>query len=690
MERFDLVPLLDYIDPDYSYERWCQVGMALKHEGYSMAVWDDWSRRGAKYQEGECLKKWTTFEENTETIVTGATVTQFAKEGGWKKSPPRISGKREPFILTEEDFDGPPICVESTEFKIPGEEWKPYEDVINYLTALFKPDEYVGLVLNSYQEKDGKYRPIEDGNEKRTAGQLIKLLQQRKRVNMVLGSLQNEAAGGWIRFNPLDGQGAKNSNVTDYRFALVESDNMPLGKQLALIKHMELPCGAVVYSGGKSVHAIVHIDANTRKEYQERVQKLYDICNKNGFKVDTQNKNPSRMSRLPGVTRNGVKQFLVGTNMGKKSWEEWIAWLDEQNDDLPPFDNLETVLKDPPPLSPALIEGALRMGHKGMLTGPSKAGKSFLLMELAIAVSSGRRWLVWECHKGKVLYVNLEIDAPSCINRFQQIYDALGDSTISDWKENIDIWNLRGKAIPMDKLAPIIVRRAKGQGYALVIIDPIYKVITGDENSASDMAYFGNQFDLICTEVGCALMYCHHHSKGAQGMKKAADRGSGSGVFARDVDLMVDATALVLPEGDANENPAYCISTIAREFPATPDFAIRFVHPIHKIDETLDPSRTEGSIEGNRTAGNNAQTKKKDERYWSFIELLETHLKAGDRVTQSQMAEQLGVNTMTVRRYLQRANDPSRIYAVENGRGGCIKWAETMLVNPNKNPNNSI
>ena len=79
MERFDLVPLLDYIDPDESYQKWYQVGMALKKEGYSLKVWDTWSRRGKKYHDGECAKKWTSFNEQTETIVTGATITQWAK-----------------------------------------------------------------------------------------------------------------------------------------------------------------------------------------------------------------------------------------------------------------------------------------------------------------------------------------------------------------------------------------------------------------------------------------------------------------------------------------------------------------------------------------------------------------------------------------------------------------------------------
>ena len=97
----------------------------------------------------------------------------------------------------------------------------------------------------------------------------------------------------------------------------------------------------------------------------------------------------------------------------------------------------------------------------------------------------------------------------------------------------------------MDKLAPRLIRRAAKKGYLAVVLDPIYKVITGDENSADQMAKFCNQFDLVCRELDCAVIYCHHHSKGAQGGKRSMDRASGSGVFARDPDAMLDMTELV-------------------------------------------------------------------------------------------------------------------------------------------------
>ena len=54
-----------------------------------------------------------------------------------------------------------------------------------------------------------------------------------------------------------------------------------------------------------------------------------------------------------------------------------------------------------------------------------KAGKSFLLMELAVSLSEGIEWLGFKCKKSRVLYINLEIDNASFIDRFDEIYKAL-------------------------------------------------------------------------------------------------------------------------------------------------------------------------------------------------------------------------------------------------------------------------
>lgn len=52
------------------------------------------------------------------------------------------------------------------------------------------------------------------------------------------------------------------------------------GKQQAIIRQMELPCAALVYSGSKSLHAIVRVGAPDYTEYRRRVDYLYAACKK--------------------------------------------------------------------------------------------------------------------------------------------------------------------------------------------------------------------------------------------------------------------------------------------------------------------------------------------------------------------------------------------------------------------------
>lgn len=533
--------LLQHINPSaLNYNEWLAVGMALKDSGATASEWEAWSRGDAdRYKAGECFRKWEGFH-GSPTPITAGTLVALARQQGW--TPPADEGRAyewdEPAIQVRDELR----VVDSNWLQVDElpepTAWNPVHDLTTYLSALFQADEHVGYVTDAW-EKDGKYLP-KRGVWDRTAGQLIELLGRcNGDIGSVIGDIKPQI-GAWIRFNPLDGKGVRDENVTAFRYALVESDDMPLDRQNALLRELELPVAALVSSGGKSVHAIVRVDADTMDQYRKRVDFLYEVCGRNGLKLDRQNRNPSRLSRMPGVLRNGRKQWLIATNIGKASWQEWEDWVIDLNDDLPAIEAID-VGQDEPILAPELISGILREGHKLLLSGSSKAGKSFALIQLAIAISSGDRWLGWPVGRGRVLYVNLELDAQSCRHRFWAIHKTLGVEPVEGM---IDVWNLRGSAVSLDKLAPKLIRRALKKRYKAVIIDPIYKVLTGDENSAEEMARFCNEFDRICTQLGAATIYCHHHSKGAQGHKKSEDRASGSGVFARDPDAIVDLIEL--------------------------------------------------------------------------------------------------------------------------------------------------
>ena len=583
---------LKYINPsDLTYTEWVQIGMALKEEGYPCSAWDEWSRNDRRYKDGECYSKWDSFKGSE---IKGGTIVKMAKDRGMS-----VASKSGTF-----DFDYE-INESDKEILSNKRKMSPSEQLIKYLETLFKPDEYVGYVTDDYYvDADGKYKP-KAGMYKFTQKQIVESLKYNgDDIGASVGDY-NKDGGAWIRFNPLDGAGVSETNVTRFDYALVECDEISIEEQYKAYMKLKLPIACLVKSGGKSLHAIVKVNAPNIDEYKRRVRFLYEQLNSAGLKLDIQNKNANRLSRMPGVMRKGNEQTLIATNIGAKDWNDWLSYIEDLNDDLCDFEYISDLMENMPPLAPELIGGLLRKGHKMIISGASKAGKSFFLLELAIALSEGRDFLKFKCRKSKVLYVNFEIDRPSCADRIKKIYERLGIKKPSP--HTFSIWNLRGHAIPLDKLVPKLTRRCKDKKFDCIILDPIYKIITGDENNASEMGYFCNQFDKIADETGASVIYAHHHSKGGQGQKTAQDRSSGSGVFARDPDAIVDIIELEIDDeiknslADSPLDTAWQLEFVTRDFAEPKPIKIWFKYPIHVIDDKdiLRNSFSRGDPRGN-------------------------------------------------------------------------------------------
>ena len=579
--------LLDAIPADCGYDEWLKVGMALKHEGADWTDWDDWSRKGSKYKQGECERKWKTFRRSE---VTGGTLFHIATQYGYVPEKDDTVYDIHNLLLDEIIVD--PSFV--SEEKIPPvpRNYDGKGEILEYLTTLFEADDFIGYCVNFFKDEKGDWRPGKT-NYRRTAGNIIDQLRNGSTIETALGTL-NPEAGAYIRFNPLDGKGENNSNVTRWKYCLIESDTDSVERQYALLKEMNLPITFLISSGKKSLHAITRVDAENPQQYKHRVRELYEFCEKNGFTPDAQDKNESRFSRLPGIKRGSKWQYIVERNIGAGSYSEWIEWRESQADDLPSDCTLADVWNNLPPLKDELIPGVLRVGHKLLLAGPSKAGKSFMLINLAISIAEGIEWIGLKCKQGKVCYVNLELDYASCFQRFKDIYEKRGIEPRN--LSNITIWNLRGHAAPMDRLASILIRRFRKKNYSAVIIDPIYKVITGDENNATEMSRFCSYFDQVAAEMETSVIYCHHHSKGATGKyANSADRSSGSGVFARDPDAILDLRELKTDgltgkyraqhENACDVLTAWELSGTLREFAPVAPRRIWFDHPIHVPDE---------------------------------------------------------------------------------------------------------
>lgn len=175
----------------------------------------------------------------------------------------------------------------------PSEDWT--QDGCLLVQHLFKPGEIVNFV------KKFTIATLASGVEKCNPIGYGESVERNELLDLWSLGMPASDCGGWMRMNPMDGQGVKDANVTSYRHILLEFDNIPLDLQICLFARIPLPISCVMTSGGKSVHAWVRSDSADSNCYKDDVSMLLKMLAR--FGLDDNNTNPSRLSRLPGVLR---------------------------------------------------------------------------------------------------------------------------------------------------------------------------------------------------------------------------------------------------------------------------------------------------------------------------------------------------------------------------------------------------
>ena len=214
-----------------------------------------------------------------------------------------------------------------------------------------------------------------------------------------------------------------------------------------------------------------------------------------------------------------------------------------------------------------IIEGVLHEGCKMIISGSSKAGKTWSLINLAIAASNGMPWLGMPVKQSKVLYLDFELKKYFGTDRIKRVAKATFNGEIKP-NYHLDYWPLRGhRAELLDLLTKI---RAEKREYDLIILDPYYKLATGiDENDAKAVGEIVNLIEDFSEETGAAIVFAHHFSKGNKSETDHIDRASGSGVFARDPDAILTLTS-------HEEEEHLVLETTSRNCPFSPPKVLEF------------------------------------------------------------------------------------------------------------------
>ena len=247
---------------------------------------------------------------------------------------------------------------------------------------------------------------------------------------------------------------------------------------------------------------------------------------------------------------------------------------------LPPIQSVDALLANTSLALPTeLVHGLLHRGTKGVLAGSSKAGKTWLLLDLAVSVASGIPFLNWPTVRGKVLFINLEIQEAFFKQRLQTLLSKKGLTAI----DQLDVLTLRGQETTADNVIDALIEKTREAQYSLIVIDPVYKLMEGTaENCSSGVGSLCQKIERLVVKSGAAVVYAHHFTKGNQANKKAMDRMSGSGVFARDADTIVTLTEHAVES-------CFVVEATLRNLPSPHPFVVEWTFPVMQARADLDP-----------------------------------------------------------------------------------------------------
>ena len=196
-----------------------------------------------------------------------------------------------------------------------------------------------------------------------------------------------------------------------------------------------------------------------------------------------------------------------------------------------------------------LVSGVLEAGVLAAAFGAPASGKSFVAIDLALSVASGRAWNDRGVKQGSVVYFAGEGKAgikrrlTAWIQRNPESRELIAEHFyLSDRACNLP----NETALVLDTLADV-------KNLKLVILDTLRRTMEGDENSTRDMTAYIKSLDAIkAAHPESVVLVVHHTGHGS------ADRARGSSVLKASLDAEIsvskdDAGVITLKSSKAKD-----------------------------------------------------------------------------------------------------------------------------------------
>jgi hypothetical protein len=297
-----------------------------------------------------------------------------------------------------------------------------------------------------------------------------------------------------------------------------------------------------------------------------------------------------RIMELPGdgvkdasdyLNAGGTAEALVSIAEAAPVWTPETVPPDESK---PEPRSVREMMRIYPHLRPPVIHGLLRRGETMNIIAPPKTGKSWLAIDLAIAIATGRMWLgQYQTETGDVLVLDNELHGETCAARIPKVAAARG-VLVDEFADRIYVETMRGRLRNVYGLGPYFESIALGK-FRVVVLDAFYRFLPpdADENSNAAMAGVYSYLDSIADRIGCCFVLIHHSTKGTQAEKAITDVGAGAGAQSRATD-----THLILRQHEVDG--VVVLDAAVRSWPPVDPVCLRWEYPIWHPAPELDPT----------------------------------------------------------------------------------------------------
>lgn len=202
-------------------------------------------------------------------------------------------------------------------------------------------------------------------------------------------------------------------------------------------------------------------------------------------------------------------------------------------------DDYEDLLREPKP--PALVHGLIDAGTYGLVFGPGGSGKSFVMLDIAASIATGRAWNGMATERGRVLYVAAEgtRGIAERLDAWRAAYRTKPPVTL--FRRSLDVFGLLNPTDYGDLVAYLRAASENGRPFAAVAFDTLNRCAPGaEENSAKDVSLINEKLAAL-RAFGTAAIVLHHTPKDG-----STPRGSTALLNATDWALRVSMSGAVI------------------------------------------------------------------------------------------------------------------------------------------------